>query len=118
MRTTALILFSILCISILYVTLTNTRKMDAHRMEHFETQQKHLEEAKNKTKIRYHPAEDQIKDMYGFSQKYSEIIDDQGNRRQIPYHQTQGSLLYYQPGSKPYEHYEIDYTDAIMLARM
>ena len=87
-------------------------------MDGFETQQKHLEEATNQTKLRYHPSEDQIKEMYGFTQEHIEIVDDQGRRRKIPQHDTQGSLLYYQPGSKPYEHYEMDYTDAIMFARM
>jgi len=87
-------------------------------MDGFETQQKHLEEAINQTKLRYHPSEDQIKTMFGFTQEHIEILDNQGNPRKIPQHNTQGSLLYYQPGSKPYEHYEMDYTDAIMLARL
>ena len=94
------------------------RSYSSGNMDGFETQQKHLEEAINQTKLRYHPSEDQIKTMFGFTQEHMEIVDDQGRRREIPHHNTQGSLLYYQPGSKPYEHYEMDYTDAIMLARM
>ena len=101
-------LFLILCFSLACFPIVDP----------FETQQKHLEEARNKTKLRYHPAEDQIKEMYGFTQEYTDIVDDRGNPKRIPKHKTQGSLLYYQPGSKPYEDYQMDYTDAIMFSKL
>lgn len=104
----ALFLLVVICLSLLCVGCYEPFQSKA--------QKKHLQDAINETKLRYHPAEDQIKEMYGFTQEYTEIRDDAGNLKQIPQHATQGKLLYYQPGSKPYEHYEMDYTDAIMFA--
>ena len=87
----------------------------------FETndlQQTYLENAKQRTKMQYHPSENQIKTMYDFEQKTMEIIDDTGNKINIPQHATQNSPLYYQPGSRPMADYNLDYTDAIQYARM
>lgn len=87
----------------------------------FETndlQQTYLENAKQRTKMQYHPSEDQIKTMYDFEQQTMEIIDDTGNKINIPQHATQNSPLYYQPGSRPMADYNLDYADAIQYARM
>lgn len=87
----------------------------------FETndlQQTYLENAKQRTKMQYHPSEDQIKTMYDFEQQTMEIIDDSGNKINIPQHATQNSPLYYQPGSRPMADYNLDYADAIQYARM
>lgn len=83
-----------------------------------DSQQTYLENAKQRTKTQYHPSEDQIKTMYDFEQKTMEIIDDTGNKINIPQHATQNSPLYYQPGSRPMADYNLDYTDAIQYARM
>ena len=80
-------------------------------------QEKHLQDAINETKLRYHPAEDEIKAMYDFTQDYKEIIDDNGNTVRIPFHKTQGSLLAYTPGSRPHQDFEFDYVSAIRAAR-
>ena len=105
----------ILCISTIYgSTVYGSTVLTPSVIDPFETKQKHLEEAKNQTKLRFHPSENQIKSMYGFTQDYTEIINDQGQPLQIPYHNTQGSLLYYQPGSR--EHDVMDYTDAVILS--
>ena len=108
----------ILFTSILFFACISGSTYESFDTSTSNTSEKHLEDAYNQTKVQYHPPEDQIKSMYGFTQEYTNIIRDDGTQTKIPYHKTQGSLLYYTPGSKPYEDYQMDYADAIALSKL
>jgi hypothetical protein len=87
--------------------------------EYFQTQnEKYLELAKNKTKLEIRPSDDQIKNTYTFTQEYKTIINDKGDKQKIPYHKTQGELLYFIPGSKKYHYWNMNYEDSIRFARI
>lgn len=87
--------------------------------EPFQTQQeKYLEDAFNRTKLKYHVSEKEIREQENMPQSTVNVIDDDGNPLQIPREKTQAPLLVYQAGSRPYEHYSFDYADAIALSKM
>jgi|LauGreSuBDMM15SN_2_FD.fasta_scaffold00109_9 hypothetical protein len=81
-------------------------------------EEKYKIDAYNNTKVRYHPTEEQLKEMYDFKQDTIDIITDSGHTKTIPYHKTQGTLLYHQPGSFPYKDWRMDYTDYMVLSRL
>ena len=100
------ILFVTICYSLVYI-------------EPFQTQQeKYLEDAFNRTKLKYHISEKEIREQENMPSSTVNIIDDDGNPLQIPRENTQAPLLVYQAGSRPYEHYSFDYADAIALSKM
>ena len=81
-------------------------------------EEKYKIDAYNNTKVRYHPTEEQLKEMYDFKQDTIDIITDSGHAKTIPYHKTQGTLLYHQPGSFPYKDWRMNYTDYMVLSRL
>lgn len=64
----------------------------------------------------YHADEDTIKKENRFEQKTMKVVSDQGVATEIPFHNTQSSLLYYTPGTRKFgSHFVPDYSQTLQL---
>lgn len=104
-----LFLLSIVLLSLLFIP---------YRLGFEDLDAKYQDLAAQITNLQYHPPEQQIQKANDFVQNTTEIVTDQGDRIQIPLHKTQGTLLYYEPGTHKYTHYVPDYEQSVRLQAM